>query len=467
MQIEESTNMNSKPEIPSNPEMLRLVNEKKLGKEHSILEIDWIINNLDYIPEYQLSAWLMAVCLNGFSEQETTELTRAMAYSGNVLTLKRHLPEYDPENPDRIISNRGFVDKHSTGGVGDKVSLVLSPLLASVGFKISKFSGRALGHTGGTVDKLESIPGFQTDLDMKRFEKQIEDVGIALAGQTLEFAPADKKLYSLRDRSGTVESIPLIASSVMSKKIAGGADIILLDVKVGSGAFMKNIQEAEELGKQMKAIGDNLKLTTKVLLTNMDQPLGLAVGNRAEMIEAIETLKGNNKNDFYELVMELASTITDRKELEDAIDSGKAYVKFHEFIEAQGGDLEGFEKEYVKDAIVYGQDPQCENYGKLKTLLVKATEDGYVSQMDTYQIGLAIHELGYSAKPDGSYDIDHDAGALFYKKIGDKVEAGEVIFKLHASQAEKLEDIKAKILDAYLFSKSKTKAPKLVLKSFV
>ncbi len=290
--------------------MLKLIEAKRLGKAHLNSEIIWLVNNLDSIPDYQLSAWLMAVCLNGLTDSETVELSRAMAYSGHVLTLKRHLPEYDPNNPNASpVSNRGFVDKHSTGGVGDKVTLILTPVLAALGFKVSKFSGRSLGHTGGTIDKLESIPGFKTDIGMKKFEKQIEEIGIALGAQSAEFAPADKRLYSLRDLSGTVESIPLIASSIMSKKIAGGADIILLDVKVGSGAFMKDLRYAKHLAKLMVKIGENLNLKTRAVISNMDQPLGHAVGNSLEVIEAIEILEGKIRNDLCDLVIELASTI--------------------------------------------------------------------------------------------------------------------------------------------------------------
>lgn len=456
-------------------DFLKLVEDKRHGKEHSTQDIDWIVGNLDSIPDYQLSAWLMAVCINGLSDAETTELTRAMAFSGHVLTLQRH-------RPDEI--NRGFVDKHSTGGVGDKVSLVQSPLLASIGFKVSKFSGRSLGHTGGTVDKLEAIPGFKTDIDMRSFEKQIDNIGLALASQTLEFAPADKRLYALRDKSGTVESIPLIASSVMSKKIAGGADIIILDVKCGSGAFMKDKKSASALAKLMKKIGEGLKLNVKALVTDMNQPLGSAIGNALEVKEAIETLKGNNKNDFYELCISLSETIAERKELEEAIASGKAYAKFKEFISAQHGDLDAFEASLNNSAI--------------HSLTVKATEDGYVKELDALKIGQIVHELGYvpvhqkelvlpngtedksssfdgaTGKPQGennasikNYEIDNLAGITLHAKTGNQVKAGEPIFTIQGKDKDKVEAMQEKALNAYLFSKSKTKAPKLVLEKFV
>lgn len=495
-------------------EFLKLVEDKKQGRAHSAQEIDWIVGNLDSIPDYQLSAWLMAVCINGLNDAETTELTRAMAYSGHVLTLKRHaeinekvdsteaaslskskaLSEHEngaysdvsgvnsAGNNTAIAQGsrfwRGFVDKHSTGGVGDKVSLVLSPLLASVGFTVSKFSGRSLGHTGGTIDKLEAIPGFRTDLDMRRFEKQIEKVGMALASQTLEFAPADKRLYALRDKSGTVESIPLIASSVMSKKIAGGADIIILDVKCGSGAFMKNLKEASKLAKQMKKIGDGLNLNVKALITNMDQPLGSAIGNSLEVQEAIDALQGKVKNDFYELCIALSATITDRKELEEAIESGKAYAKFKEFVEAQEGDLNKFTHELDDPAI--------------HKIEIKATENGFVKSLDALAIGQISHEIGYtpihdeelvstSAAFDGAtgkalggdnasiknYDIDNSAGIMLHAKIGDEVKTGDTIFSMQAKDKAKLEKYQDKVLDAYVFSKSKVNKPKLILDSFV
>ena len=451
-------------------DFLKLVEDKKQGKEHSSNEISWIIGNLDNIPDSQLASWLMAVCINGMSTKETTELTRAMAYSGHVLTLKRHREDTEEKK------YRGFVDKHSTGGVGDKVSLVLSPLLASIGFTLSKFSGRSLGHTGGTIDKLEAIPGFICNLDMRRFEKQIDDIGIALASQTLEFAPADKRLYALRDKTGTVESIPLIASSVMSKKIAGGADIIILDVKCGSGAFMKNVKEAKELAKAMKNIGDGLDLTVKALITNMEQPLGYAVGNALEVKESIETLKGNVKNDFYELCIALGETIADRKELEEALNSGKAYETFKKWIEAQEGNLEQFEYELNDPAI-------CK-------LEVKATENGWVKELDALTIGKMSHEIGYTpiieteekamaiskfdgatGKPQGeeenastkNYKIDNSAGITLHAKIGDELKVGDPIFTLQGKDKEKLEAVKDKVLNAYLFSKSKTKSSKLVL----
>ncbi len=442
----------------ASPEMIRFIDAKRHGQAHSTEEIFWLINNLDKIPDYQLSAWLMAVCMNGLNDQETTELTRAMAFSGHVLTLKREAPmHHDHDHDDdhecasiHVPNSRGFVDKHSTGGVGDKVTLVLAPILASIGFKISKFSGRSLGHTGGTIDKLEAIPGFKTDISMKQFEKQISEVGIALAGQTMEFAPADKRLYSLRDRTATVESIPLIASSVMSKKIAGGADIILLDVKVGSGAFMKDLGYAKKLAKQMVRIGKQLKLNTRAIISNMDQPLGSAVGNGPELIEALDLLEGKVNNDLYDLVMEFAGCIASTIEVEDAIRSGKAYVKMQEWIEAQGGDLSK-----VREA----------NEPKYK-LECRAEKEGYVKELNALQVGQAIHELAYKPIAGGGYDIDNSAGVWFKAKVAQGVKAGDLLFTVQGSNEAELEATKTKILNAYIFSENKVGKPKLILRKY-
>ena len=444
-----------KQTLTANPDMIRFIEAKRAGKEHSAPDIVWFINNLDYIPDYQISAWLMAVCLNGLNDEETKELTRCMAYSGHVLTLKRSAPEHQHDDDHECSSihvhgSRGFVDKHSTGGVGDKVTLALTPILAALGFNVSKFSGRSLGHTGGTIDKLEAIPGFKTDISMKQFEKQIDQVGIALASQSLEFAPADKRLYSLRDRTGTVDSIPLIASSVMSKKIAGGADIILLDVKVGSGAFMKDLNYAKRLAKQMVGIGQALNLNTKALITNMDQPLGSTVGNGLELLEAIDLLEGKLDNDFYDLVFEFASLIASPIEVKDAIRSGKAYVKFEEWISAQKGDLTN-----IREV----------NEPKFK-LDCKANKDAFVKTLNARIVGETIHELGYKPEVDGRYTIDNAAGVKFRAKVGSQVKPSDILFTVQANSEADLEAARDKILSAYEFSDSKTKAPKLVLRKY-
>ncbi len=458
-----------------NTKILELINDKRLGKEHSSADIYWLINYLDKIPDFQLSAWLMAVCLNGLTQNETVELTRAMAFSGHVLTLQRH-SECSLDGPIKRTRNRGFVDKHSTGGVGDKTSLVLSPLLAAIGFKVSKFSGRALGHTGGTVDKLETIPGFRTNISMKQFETQIEEIGIALGAQTDEFAPADKRLYALRDKTGTVESIPLIAASVMSKKIAGGADHIILDVKVGKGAFMKNLRDAEKLARSMKSIGSALNLNVQVLLTNMDQPLGAAVGNAIEVLEAISILQGYKnfssylskqksevESDFYKLCIELASTIADRKEVIAALESGEAYAKFIEFVRAQSdADAQlaaGIDQIGEDIDLVIAKTNKPKN-----TIEVQAKQDGYISAIDAEQVGLAMHQLGYTVKTTGGYDIDNSAGLILHKKVGDKVREGEALFTLMAADLGKLNDVQLLVSQAIEQQKSKPRLEKLVYK---
>lgn len=445
-----STEKKMTDSVPVNKEMFRLIEAKKQGQAHTTDDIYWLINNLDSVPDYQLSSWLMAVCINGLNEEETKELTRAMAYSGHVLTLQRHA-ECDLGGPNKLSMSRGFVDKHSTGGVGDKVTIALAPTLASLGFKVSKFSGRSLGHTGGTIDKLEAIPGFKTDIEMKDFEKQIDSIGICLAGQTMEFAPADKRLYSLRDRSGTVDSIPLIASSVMSKKIAGGADVILLDVKVGSGAFMKDLGYAKKLAKQMVAIGKALDLNTRAMITNMDQPLGETVGNGLEVIEAIECLEGKNKDsDFYNMVYELASLIASPVEVRDAIESGKAYVKLEEWVSAQGGDLAK-----VREA----------NTAKM-SLEIKATKEAYVQELDALTVGQAVHKLAYKAVEGGNYNIDNSAGVKFKSKIGAHVEPGDLLFTVYGNDEAEIQTCADEIIKAYLFSDKKIKTPKLIHRTY-
>ncbi len=496
--------------------VLELINNKRLGKEHSSADIYWLINYIDKIPDYQLSSWLMAVCLQGLSQKETVELTRAMAFSGQVLTLQRHA-ECSLDGPIKRSMKRGFVDKHSTGGVGDKTSLVLSPLLAAIGFQVSKFSGRALGHTGGTVDKLEAIPGFRTNISMKQFETQIEQIGIALGAQTEEFAPADKRLYALRDKSGTVESIPLIAASVMSKKIAGGADHIILDVKVGKGAFMKNLRDAKKLARVMKDIGKALNLNVQVLLTNMDKPLGATVGNSLEVLEAISVLQGyknfeaylkarlslrgvceydeaissgllrfarndeagarNDESDFYKLCVELASTIADRKEVIAALESGEAYAKFIEFVRAQSDadvQLEAVEQCHCEEPKatkqsraqdLLGQDLDLfiAKVNKPKfTVEVQAEQEGYISEIDAELVGLAVHKLGYSIKDTGGYIIDNSAGLILHKNVGDQVKIGDILFGLMAADLDKLNTVQLSIREAIKITKTKPKAAKLV-----
>ncbi len=509
--------------MDSNTKILELINAKRQGLEHSAADIYWLINYLDKIPDYQLSAWLMAVCLNGLTKAETVELTRAMAFSGHVLTLQRHA-ECSLDGPIKRTMNRGFVDKHSTGGVGDKTSLVIGPLLAAVGFKVSKFSGRALGHTGGTVDKLEAIPGFRTDISMKQFETQIETIGIALGAQTDEFAPADKRLYSLRDKTGTVESIPLIASSVMSKKIAAGADHIILDVKVGKGAFMKDLRSARELARTMKDIGTALNLNVQVLLTNMDRPLGATVGNSLEVLEAISVLKGyknfeaylanrhpersegslgggmgilrsaqndgvlrnDEESDFYKLCIDLCATICDRSELVAALESGAAYAKFLEFVRAQSDVDVQLD---AMSAVARHSERSKESHGGSKgiaTATASPRNDGAqdllgqdldrlianynkpsitytaVAEASGYICEIDAKRIGELVHELGYSPVDNSAGLILHKTVGDKVREGEPLFTLSACDAHKLNSVKLAIHEAIKIAKNKGQQAKLV-----
>jgi pyrimidine-nucleoside phosphorylase len=364
------------------------------------------------IPDYQIASLLMAIKLNGMNDQETAWLTEAMVSSGETVDLS---------------GIKGTtVDKHSTGGVGDKTSLVVGPIVAALGLKLAKMSGRGLGHTGGTIDKLESIPGFTTNLSSTRFKKQVNEVGMAIIGQTLELVPADKKLYALRDVTGTVESIPLISSSIMSKKIASGAKAILLDVKFGSGAFMKTLESAKILAKAMVRIGQSLGRDTRAMLTDMDQPLGFAIGNRNEVLEAADTLQLKGPSDLLELCIQASSMLfiqakradsikEARTKVMEVLTSGKAYSKFIEFIHAQGGKFE-----------------DLNNVELLKTkhvVSIKASKAGYLSKIDALALGQAASLLG-AGRLTKEDSIDPNAGIMLHHKIGDKVSIGSELATL-------------------------------------
>ena len=364
------------------------------------------------IPDYQIASLLMAIKLNGMNDQETAWLTEAMVSSGETVDLS---------------GIKGTtVDKHSTGGVGDKTSLVVGPIVAALGLKLAKMSGRGLGHTGGTIDKLESIPGFTTNLSSTRFKKQVNEVGMAIIGQTLELVPADKKLYALRDVTGTVESIPLISSSIMSKKIASGAKAILLDVKFGSGAFMKTLESAKILAKAMVRIGQSLGRDTRAMLTDMDQPLGFAIGNRNEVLEAADTLQLKGPSDLLELCIQASSMLfiqakradsikEARTKVMEVLTSGKAYSKFIEFIHAQGGKFE-----------------DLNNVELLKTkqvVSIKASKSGYLSKIDALALGQAASLLG-AGRLTKEDSIDPNAGIMLHHKIGDKVSIGSELATL-------------------------------------
>ncbi|WP_373598016.1 thymidine phosphorylase [Metamycoplasma equirhinis] len=390
------------------------VENQKLLKE----EIEFFVNNYvnGNIPDYQASAFLMAIRINGLSDEETAILTNAMMLSGDVL--------------DWNFLNKTIVDKHSTGGVGDKVSIALCPILASLGLTIAKMSGRGLGHTGGTLDKLESIDGYNILLSDEEFKNVVQKHGIAIVGQNTKLVPADKKIYALRDVTGTVQSIPLIASSIMSKKLATGSNCILLDVKCGDGAFMKNIEEAKKLGKLMIQIGKKLNRKIAVEITNMEQPLGKAIGNKIEVLEAAQTLKGNGPKDFTEIIYSSAKTLLilsgcakDEAEAKQMIDkaiiSGKAYEKFIEWISAQGGNAK-----LIEDKNWFKPKYKFEIFAKQK---------GYLKIKSAISFGLVAMKLGAgrSKKEDS---IDYDAGIYLNKSSNDYVNEGELLFTLYSSK---------------------------------
>lgn len=392
--------------------MVDIIEKKRDAHPLSEEEIRFFIKGYcnGEIPDYQASALLMAIVFNGMNEKETSILTDAMLHSGDVIDLS---------------SIKGVkVDKHSTGGVGDKTSLALGPLVASCGAKLAKMSGRGLGHTGGTLDKMESIPGMRIAISGQEFIDQVNDIGMAIVGQSANLVPADKKLYALRDVTGTVESVPLIASSIMSKKLASGSDAILLDVKFGSGAFMKTIEDAETLAKAMVKIGDSLGRDTRAILTDMDQPLGLAVGNALEVKEAIATLHGKGPKDFTELVvkaggimLEQAHIAKDAEEGEkmiiEAINSGRGFAKFKEFVKAQGGDLA-----YVEDV---SKLPQAKN-----VFPIISEKAGYIYRIDSLGIGVSAMKLG-AGRATLDDVIDPASGIVLNKKVGDHVHVGEVL----------------------------------------
>ena len=388
------------------------------------------------IPDYQVSALLMTIVFNGMNARELGTLTLAMAQSGNMVDLS---------NIDGIT-----VDKHSTGGVGDKTTLIIAPLVAACGGKVAKMSGRGLGHTGGTIDKMESIPNLKVSLEKDAFINQVNKIGLAVIGQSEGLAPADKKLYALRDVTGTVDSIPLIASSVMSKKLASGAQAILLDVKVGSGAFMKNIEDARELAKAMVDIGKENGRSVKAILTDMDRPLGHAIGNALEIREVINTLKGHGPEDLtHECIIMAAHMLvlshmcdyeTALNRVQQALDSGAALERLRLMIEAQGGDSRVIDDESI---LIIGQF----------TYDVIAPQDGYIIHMNTEQCGIASVMLGAGRTvKDGP--IDYSAGILMHKKTGDSVTVGECIATLYASDESLLSNAAKTYLEAITFGET-------------
>jgi pyrimidine-nucleoside phosphorylase len=411
-----------------------IIIKKRDGEELSPEEITFFVEGYTRgeIPDYQAAAWLMAVYLRGMSDRETEDLTLAMARSGETLDLKDVAPL--------------VVDKHSTGGVGDKVSLVVAPTLAACGLPVGKMSGHGLGFTGGTLDKLESIPGFRSDLSTEEFKAQLARIGLVLSGQTLDLAPADGKFYALRDVTGTVSSLPLIVSSIMSKKLAAGADVILLDVKVGSGAFMKTVEEGVALAEAMVRIGTRLGRRMLALISDMNQPLGWAVGNALELREAIAALHGDGPADFWEHcqvvaaeLLHLAGQARDVKHgvqlVNAAVNSGEAWRKFVALVEAQGGDVS------------YVEDPDRLPHARLVEP-VAAPASGFLQAVDAAEVGLAVVDLGGGREKKGD-PIDYAVGVITHCKVGDRVTERTPLFTIHANDEGRLAAARERLLQAH------------------
>ncbi|MDN5359353.1 MAG: pyrimidine-nucleoside phosphorylase [Thermotogaceae bacterium] len=401
-----------------------IILKKRNGEVLEKEELEYMINGCvnGTIPDYQTAAFLMAVYFKHLTRQETYYLTEIMRYSGDTIDLSQ-------------ISGI-TVDKHSTGGVGDKTTLVLGPMVAACGAKVAKLSGRGLGHTGGTIDKLESIPGFKTNIDMTRWIEQVNTIGFAIAGQTANLVPGDKKIYALRDVTATVDEPSLIASSIMSKKLAGGADAFVLDVKVGSGAFMPDVDSAKELAKIMVDIAKKAGKEAVAILTNMDEPLGNKIGNALEVIEAVDTLKGNGPDDFtnlcitlgkYMLKMALSMDLKEaEKRLEESISSGKAYEKFLEFVQAQNGDID----------YVVNPTRMLTNDGVYE---MKAEQDSYLCKINTQKVGIAANLLG-AGRESKDDKIDYSVGFDFLKKPGDLLKKDDKIVKIYYNDEIRLEE---------------------------
>ena len=427
--------------------MYDIIESKKRGRALTEQEIQFVVTGYTEgsIPDYQVSALLMAIYFQGMNLEETATLTMAMAQSGDQIDL----------SPIEGIK----VDKHSTGGVGDKTTIVLAPLVAAVGAKVAKMSGRGLGHTGGTIDKLESFEGFKVEMPEDAFFKQVNEHHIAVVGQSGELAPADKKLYALRDVTATVDNMSLIASSIMSKKIASGADAICLDVKCGTGAFMKDLNDAKALARTMVDIGNHVGRHTIAVVSDMNQPLGYAVGNALEVIEAIETLKGNGPEDLTLLTTTLASHMLvlskvcpsleeAQKKIQEVIQNGAALAKLEEWIALQGG-----QNEAVLD---YAKLPRAQF--KAEVILEKT---GYVAAIDAESVGRAALVLGAGRETKES-SIDLAVGIIIHKKIGDEVKVGEAVATIYYNDAKKLQSAQSILTKAYELSSEKVLAPTLI-----
>jgi pyrimidine-nucleoside phosphorylase len=414
-----------------------IIIKKRDKGELTLAEIEFFIKSFisGEVADYQASALLMAIVLNGMTPRETTDLTLAMANSGHMLDLSD------------VVDLA--VDKHSSGGVGDKTSLAVLPIVAACGLPVGKMSGRGLGFSGGTLDKLESIPGYRVDLTTEEFKHQLKEKGIVLTGQSLDLAPADGKLYALRDVTGTVQSIPLIASSIMCKKLAAGAQAILLDVKTGLGAFMETLEDARQLADMMVDIGQLAGREVVALLSDMNQPLGHAVGNSLEVIEAVETLKDNGPEDFLEHCLHVSAHMLalgkraksleeGRAIAEKSIADGSAFEKLRVLVQAQGGDVS-----FVDDTSKFPRAAYVED--------VKSPQNGYVAQVQARTVGEAAVALG-AGRARKSDPIDYAVGILIHHKVGDQVEKGEPLFTIHANNKEKLEEAREAIFSAHFFA---------------
>lgn len=425
-----------------------IIAKKRDGKELSKEDIEYFVSKYTdgTITDYQAAALVMAIYINGMNKEEITALTLEMAKSGDILDLSE--------------ISKNVIDKHSTGGVGDKITLILMPIIASLGIPVAKMSGRGLGFTGGTVDKLESIPGYKTEIAVNEFIENVKKTGISVIGQTANLAPADKKIYALRDTINCVGSMPLIASSIMSKKIAAGANKIVLDVTVGSGAFMKNKSDAIELSNMMKTIGNLANRETICVLTNMNEPVGYAIGNTLEIIETIECLKGNIPEDIKEIITTIGSYIIklsgkndnleeNKKMVLENIENGKAYNKFLELVQNQGGDIE-----YIKNT---------DKFEKAKYIIpVVSEKDGFIEELNAEKVGLISVFLG-AGRVKKEDSIDKAVGIVLNKKISDKVQKGDVLAYVHANDEAKGKEAAREIKEIYKISEIEIEKEKIIL----
>ena len=428
--------------------ILDIIAKKRDSLELNKEEINYFVEEYTKgeITDYQAAALIMSIYINGMTKEETTNLSIAMSKSGDVLDLSK--------------SGKNVVDKHSTGGVGDKVSIILLPIIASLGIPVAKMSGRGLGHTGGTADKLEAIPGYKTNLEIQEFISNVEKIGISMITQTMNLAPADKKIYALRDTISCVESIPLIASSIMSKKIASGANKLVLDVTVGHGAFMKNMENAEKLSNEMIEIGKLANLETVCVLTNMNEPLGYTVGNTIEIIEAVKALKGEMSEDLEQVVLELGAYMIklagfgdnieeNKQKMFENIKNGKAYNKFLELVQNQNGDIS-----YIEDT---------NKFEKAKFIIpVYAKEEGYIYEINAEEVGRLACKLG-AGRLKKEDSIDMQVGIELCNKLADYVKVGEILGYIHLNDENKIEESTNELLNIFKITKEKVKKEKTIL----